>query len=143
MLIFDGCYICNASSSQFSRGIENINDENPLQSGDITDQADDSTVERTWWQSANGVNNVTIELKLEQKFDLLEINIDFRSLRPASGFIEISADFGVNYEPVQYYSDKCLEDFGVAADAAVESGGAGCTSNYSSPSPGIVSLLIY
>ena len=145
VLLSDDCYICDASSAQFSRGIENINDEDSLdslQSGDGMNETDNDNVvdpERTWWQSADGENDVTIELKFERGFDLLRIKVDFRSLRPASGFIETSTDIGTSYNPIQYYSDKCLEDFDLPVDAAVDNNEVGCTSNYTSPSPGPVS----
>lgn len=155
ILIPDDCYMCDASSPLYSRGIDNINDEEllgvPLPTDDglnLTLVDDNSTeLNRTWWQSADGVNEVTVDLNFERGFDLYQVAIDFRSLRPASATLEASTDFGASYKPIQHYSDKCLEDFGIVADdnnnKPVETNdnvAAGCTSNYTSPSPGAVSL---
>ena len=140
VLVPDDCYVCDASSPLLSRGVANLNDDesgDQLQSGD-DNLTDDESAERTWWQSGDRVNEVTIELMLEQESELFRIKVDFRSLRPASAVLETSTDFGTSYKPMQHYSDKCLEDFGVA-DEALEDGEAGCTSNYTDPSPGPVS----
>ena len=141
----DNCYICDASSPQTSRGFENLNDgdlEDQLQSGDGSNLTNETLTEpRTWWQSADldsETEVVTIELKFEREFEVFQVAVDFRSLRPASGSLEVSTDFGRSYKPVQYYSNKCLEDFGVDSDESVVNGEAGCTSNYTDPSPGPV-----
>ena len=146
VLIIDDCYICDASSPQFSRGVENLNDdelEGQLQSGGglnltLMTLTDDNLTERTWWQSADLTEVVTVELKFEQEFEVFQITVDFRSLRPASASLEVSTDFGGSYKPIQYYSDKCLEDFGVNSDGSVVNGEAECTSNHTEPSPGPV-----
>ena len=149
LVSIDDCYICDASLPQFSRGVENLNDNDSggqLQSGDGLDMilTDTNLTERTWWQSADLDREnevVTVELKLEREFEVFQITVDFRSLRPASASLEISTDFGSSYKPIQYYSDKCLEDFGVAEsdrNGSVVNGETGCTSNYTDPSPGPV-----
>ena len=154
LLIFniDNCYTCDASSPQLSRGIENLNDdiddlEDQLpQSGDGLNSTDEILTERTWWQSADldgETEIVTIELKFEREFETFQVAVDFRSLRPASASLEVSTDFGNSYKAVQYYSDKCLEDFGVGdSGGSPANGEAGCTSNYTDPSPGPVRYMI-
>ena len=148
------CFTCDTFSPLTSRGVENINDEETIENqtpsgdGENGTQMDDGgdLSNRTWWQSASGENDVTLELKFERGFDLYHIEVDFRSLRPASGVLETSTNFGDSYKPVQYYSDKCLEDFGIAesespGSMASDNGVAGCTSNYTSPSPGPASYI--
>ena len=146
----DSCYTCDASSPQFSRGAENLNDddtEDQLQSGDGLNLTDENLItERTWWQSADldrETEVVTVELKFEQGFEVFQVVVDFRSLRPASASLEVSTNFGSSYRSVQYYSNKCSEDFGVgdADGSVVNVEEAGCTSNYTEPSPGPVSLM--
>ena len=152
ILIFntDSCYTCDTSSPQLSRGVKNLNDddlEDQLpESGDGLNSTDEILTERTWWQSADLDREneaVTIELKFEQEFEIFQVAVDFRSLRPASASLEVSTDFGNSYKVVQYYSDKCLEDFGVddSGESPVNSE-AGCTSNYTDPSPGPVRSII-
>lgn len=144
VLVTDSCYTCDVSSPQFSRGVENLNDDDSgdqLQSGDGLNLTDENLAGRTWWQSADldrETEVVTIELKFEQEFEVFEVTIGFRSLRPGSASLEVSTDFGSSYKSVQYYSNKCLEDFGVDSDGSVVNGEAGCTSNYTDPSPGPV-----
>ena len=142
----DSCYTCDASSPQLSKGVENLNDddlEDQLpQSGDGLNSTDEILTERTWWQSADlarETETVTIELKFEREFEIFQVAVDFRSLRPASASLEVSTDFGNSYKSIQYYSDKCLEDFGVGDSGGFAvNGEAGCTSNYTDPSPGPV-----
>ena len=148
LLPVDDCFVCAASSPLYSRGIDNINDDDSLGSenySNLTQTEASNSTGQTWWQSATGENDVTIELTFERGFDLFQITVDFRSLRPASGSLHMSTDFGASYTPIQYYSDKCLEDFGVPdddADTSDSNGGVGCTSNYTTPSPGTVSHFI-
>lgn len=148
LVSIDNCYVCDASLPQFSRGVENLNDDDSqLQPGDSLDMipTDNNLTERTWWQSADLEREneiVTVELKFEQEFEVFQTTVDFRSLRPASASLEVSTDFGSSYKPIQYYSDKCLEDFGVESDESVVNDEAGCTSNYTDPSPGPVRLLL-
>jgi hypothetical protein len=125
--------------------VENLNNDDMedqlLQSGDGLNSTDENLTERTWWQSADldrETDAVMIELKFEQEFEVFQIAVDFRSLRPASASLEVSADFGSSYKSIQYYSDKCLADFGVDSGGSVVNGAAGCTSNYTDPSPGPV-----
>ncbi|XP_066480764.1 laminin subunit beta-3 [Tiliqua scincoides] len=64
-----------------------------------------------WWQSQNDVNKVSLQLDLDQKFQLGSILLDFRSPLPAGMVIERSTDFGKTWRIYQYLSTDCATSF--------------------------------
>ena len=97
---------------------------------------DDDLRGRTWWQAGNGVGSVTLELELEALFSFTRLVVTFRSPRPAAAVVERSRDFGVTYEPFQYYSDDCMGDFGLPDQSSIQTmDEVICTSEYSSINP--------
>ena len=90
----------------------------------------------TWWQSETGTENVTLELELEALFSFTELVITFRSPRPAALVVERSRDFGATYEPYQFFSSNCEEDFGMPDQSSPETvDDVICTSEFSSIEP--------
>ncbi|NXI99520.1 LAMB3 protein, partial [Psophia crepitans] len=64
-----------------------------------------------WWQSQNGIERVSLQLDLDQTFQLSSIMLHFRSPLPAAMVIERSTDFGKTWEVYQYLASDCATAF--------------------------------
>lgn len=96
------CFLCDAGDPENSHNSSALNDR------------DSSTLEnRTWWQSENSVDEVSLQLNLEAEFYFSYFVLTFRSSRPAVAVVERSRNFGQTYEEYQFYSDDCAGDFGL------------------------------
>ncbi|NXE92810.1 LAMB3 protein, partial [Menura novaehollandiae] len=63
-----------------------------------------------WWQSQNGVRRVSLQLDLEQTFQLGSVVLHFRS-PPAAMLIERSTDSGRTWQVLQYLASDCASAF--------------------------------
>ncbi|NXM17847.1 LAMB3 protein, partial [Ploceus nigricollis] len=63
-----------------------------------------------WWQSQNGVERVSLQLDLEQPFQLDSVVLHFRS-PPAAMLIERSQDAGRTWQVLQYLASDCAAAF--------------------------------
>ncbi|NXH50568.1 LAMB3 protein, partial [Dicaeum eximium] len=63
-----------------------------------------------WWQSQNGVQRVSLQLDLEQTFQLDSVVLHFRS-PPAAMLIERSLDAGSTWQVLQYLALDCAASF--------------------------------
>ncbi|XP_067863626.1 laminin subunit beta-3-like [Heptranchias perlo] len=66
---------------------------------------------RSWWQSENDQDQVSIQLDMDGKFQLNDILLTFKSSRPAAMMIEHSTDSGQTWKPYQYLADDCAASF--------------------------------
>ncbi|XP_007897758.2 laminin subunit beta-3 [Callorhinchus milii] len=92
------CCVCdsrNSLSSNTQRISHRI--ENVLPSGDG----------KTWWQSENNRDQVTIQLDMEGKFQLNDVFLKFKTSRPAALMIERSTDSGQTWKPYKYLAEDC------------------------------------
>ncbi|XP_075766153.1 laminin subunit beta-3 isoform X2 [Pelodiscus sinensis] len=64
-----------------------------------------------WWQSQNDVNQVSLQLDLDKKFQLSNILLDFQAPLPAGMLIERSTDFGKTWTIYQYLASDCTAAF--------------------------------
>jgi len=89
---------------------------------------------RTWWQSSNGDEEVTLTLNLGGFFFVEGVQISFVSPHPSALILEGSRDFGLSYRPLRYFSFDCQKDFGredMALKGGVRKDQLICTSDFS------------
>lgn len=89
----------------------------------------------TWWQSAEGVKEETLQLDLETEFLFTHLILVFRSPRPAAMVLERSQDYGHTWKTLRYFAKDCEQVFGLAEGSSVGENGATCTSKYSGAFP--------
>ena len=102
------CEVCDSrdpfdfARNAFSHRIENVVKYNE-ESSRIADQK--------WWQSANDLDNVYIQLDLEAEFILTRIFIKFKNYPPQVMVLEKSVNYGRSWQTLAYYARDCREAF--------------------------------
>ncbi|KAF7666905.1 hypothetical protein LDENG_00088500 [Lucifuga dentata] len=124
------CFICDSTlpfdhhSNPNSHRIDNI----------IT--TFDPNRKMRWWQSENGVHQVSIQLDLETTFQFSHLVLTFKSFRPAAMLVERSKDFGRTWKVFRYFADDCELHFPWASTEPADSvDDVVCDGRYSGSEP--------
>ncbi|KAK5978279.1 Laminin subunit beta-1, partial [Trichostrongylus colubriformis] len=134
------CFYCDSRTEwrpyrepyRLSHRIENV----------VSDGYEDKN--RNWWQSENGVQNVTVQLDLEAEFHFTHLIMTFKSFRPAAMIIERSADFGKTWQVYRYFAYDCAGTFpGIPEGPPKKHTDVICTRAYSDVAPSTGGELVY
>ncbi|XP_037624636.1 laminin subunit beta-4 [Sebastes umbrosus] len=89
-----------------------------------------------WWQSENGVHQVSVRLDLETVFQFSHLVLTFKSFRPAAMLVERSKDFGRSWKVFRYFAEDCSLHFPSVSDRPADSiDDVVCDSRYSGSDP--------
>ncbi|XP_045894612.1 laminin subunit beta-4 [Micropterus dolomieu] len=89
-----------------------------------------------WWQSENGVHQVSLRLDLETVFQFSHLVLTFKSFRPTAMLVERSKDFGRSWKVFRYFAEDCSLHFPAVSNQAADSiDDVVCDSRYSGSEP--------
>ncbi|KAK6634441.1 hypothetical protein RUM43_011842 [Polyplax serrata] len=96
-----------------------------------------------WWQSENGVENVSIQLDMEAEFHFTHLVIHFKTFRPAAMLIERSQDRGRTWHVYRYFAHDCNKVWGMKPDIPRSLSDVICEEKYSYVNPSSGGELIF
>lgn len=99
------CFWCDSSNNTLNNPLLNHRIQN------IIYKYMPGSSRKSWWQSENGKENVTIQLDMEAEFHLTHLIIQFKTFRPKAMLVERSFDFGKTWRVYQYFAHNCDEAF--------------------------------
>lgn len=132
------CFWCDSSNHT----INNPNLNHRIQN--IIYKYHPGTRSKSWWQSENGKENVTIQLDMEAEFHLTHLIIQFKTFRPKAMLVERSFDFGKTWRVYRYFAHNCHEAFpNVSTSYQRSLSQVVCESRYSGVAPSSEGEVIF
>lgn len=109
------CQTCDAKNSKYKYAASALTDLNNPNNVTCWRSEPITVMEGSGGSSSSRMDNVSLTLSLGKKFELTYISLQFcpRSPKPDSIAIYKSSDYGLSWQPFQYYSSNCRRVYGL------------------------------